>query len=162
MFIFSLFVCYHLEGGGGVPHLHPIIILLLVPCHFWGLPQGLVPGRFLEGVPQSQVGGMGVSQSWPGVPQDGLPHPVRIGHTPPLDRLHLDRLCGCSTQGSHFFPLTKFPDFSSIFFIFPLPFSNIFYGFYSIFILLCMASTYYWVVALQVYIYTKYFFYNTQ
>ena len=32
-------------------------------------------------------------------------------------------------QGSHFFPLTNFPDFSSIFFIFPWLLLNIFMAF---------------------------------
>ena len=62
-------------------------------------------------------------------------------------------------QGSHFFPRTKFPDFSSIFSIFP-DFIKYFYGFYSIFIILCMASTYYWVIVLKSLHVLKYSFFT--
>ena len=65
-------------------------------------------------------------------------------------------------QGSHFFPLTKFPDFSSIFFIFPwllldifsCPLFNIYFFMYGLHLLLgnCIKS----LDAL------KYSFYNTQ
>ena len=39
------------------------------------------------------------------------------------------------SQGSHFFPLTKFPDFSSIFLIFPWLLLNIFMVFISLLVL---------------------------
>ena len=67
---FSLFVCPH-PGGGGLPHIHPII-LPLVPCPFQGVPYlyshntSSGPMSFLRGYPgvcPSQV-----PPSWDGVP----------------------------------------------------------------------------------------------
>ena len=52
--------------------------------------------------------------------------------------------------GFPLFPQTKFPDFSSIFFHFSLTLIKYFYVLYSIFIFICLASTYYWAIALQV------------
>ena len=54
-------------------HLHPII-LQLVPCPFWVVPQWLVPGPF-QGVPQ------------PGPDKGGYPSQVQTGGTPVRDGL---------------------------------------------------------------------------
>ena len=97
-------VCSGEGGGGGLPHLH-LIILPLVPCPFWGVPHlhpiilPLVPCPFWGATPVTgprslsrgystpRLGGGGVPQDgvppWPG--QDGVPYPLaRSGSgTPP-------------------------------------------------------------------------------
>ena len=66
-----------------------------------------------------------------------------------------------SNQGSHISGLTNFPDFSSIFTIFPV--------FIPVLIFQSMTSTYYWVIVLQTGSHTvvnllhhTYYLYNTQ
>ena len=54
-------------GGGGLPHLHPII-LPMVPCPSRGVPQWLVPGPFW---------------GYPSTRQEATPSLVRMGHPPP-------------------------------------------------------------------------------
>ena len=69
-YVFSLFTL------GRVPHLHPMI-LPLVPCPFWGVPQSLVPGPFLRGYPSPRQGYPLARSGWdtPQSGQDGVPPP---------------------------------------------------------------------------------------
>ena len=71
---FSLFVSPHPEGGGGVPHLHPII-LQLVPRPSQGGTKMTgprsIPGSTLA---RSRQGGT-LARSRQGVPRMGSPHP---------------------------------------------------------------------------------------
>ena len=117
-------VCVHPHpggGGGGLPHLHPIILPLVI-CPFWGYPSDWfqVPSRgtqVLAGGSQVLAGGThswmppvrsgwGIPPARTGVPPGqvrmGYPHPARsgwgtpqpgLGSPPPRDRLCLDRLC---------------------------------------------------------------------
>ena len=74
-------------GGGGLPHLHPII-LQLVPCPFWGCPHdwSQVPSwvstlaRSGWGVPQPGPDGDYPGQGWVS------PGQVRMGGTPARSR----------------------------------------------------------------------------
>ena len=78
-------VCQHWGGGIPSPYLHPLI-LLLVPCPFWEIPQCLVPGPFW-GIPSSRW----VPQSQdrtrnPLLGRTGLRYPLQVGQnwgTPP-------------------------------------------------------------------------------
>ena len=80
-------------GGGGLSHLHPII-LPLVPCPFWGGTPVTGPrSGWGEGYP---IMGYPPGQRWV-TPQAGMGYPparVRVPTPPPSrDRLCLDRLC---------------------------------------------------------------------
>ena len=55
-------------------------------------------------------------------------------------------------SGFPLFSSDKIPWLFQYFFHFSLTFIKYFYGFHSVFILLCMASTYYWLIALEFYL----------
>ena len=88
-------------GGGGLPHLHPII-LPLVPCPFWRGTPATGPRPFPGGTPvlgrmgyppgQVRMGYHPAKTGWDTPSQDGVP-PARMRYPLPRDRLCLDRLC---------------------------------------------------------------------
>ena len=67
-YCFHKYVSVHTRGGG-LPHLHPII-LPLVPSPFWGYPSDW-----------SQVPSWGYPSDWSQVPSEGYPGQVQMGDT---------------------------------------------------------------------------------